>query len=219
MRRNDVSTVAEEMHDLGPSVPRRVAATRLGAAAPLEHGDEVLDGQPSCMADEIRDFADVYEAHIDFLWRALQLLGVPRTELEDACQDVLTVLHRQLSTIGADVALRAWIFGVARGVARNYQRSQRRKKSPLVSLDTAAGVSAAAVPAHGLAIEAADIIQRFYASLDASSQAVFLLALVEQLPAPAVGMELGLSAAAVQRRVRALRAALEDFVAGQVTHG
>jgi DNA-directed RNA polymerase specialized sigma24 family protein len=89
----------------------------------------------------------------------------------------------------------------------------------LVSIETPAAGAAVAIPAHGPAIEAADLIQRFYASLDAPSQAVFLLTFVEQLAAPALGAELGLSPAAVQRRVRALRAGLERFVAEQVPNG
>lgn len=176
-----------------------------------------IDLTQAIAADE--QFAELYQTHIDFLWRALQLLGVPRADVEDVCQDVLTVLYRQLSSLDTRAPIRAWIFGVARGVARNYQRAHRRKRAPLVSIDTAAAGVAAACPAHGSAIEAADLIQRFHASLDAESQAVFLLALVEQLPALTVGAELGLSAAAVQRRVRALRANLERFVTEQVPNG
>jgi RNA polymerase sigma-70 factor, ECF subfamily len=164
-------------------------------------------------------FSDVHQAHIGFLWRSLSFLGVPRADLEDVCQDVLTVIHRQLATFDRRAPVRSWILGIARGVMANYFRAQRRKRSALVPMDAVSESATSVAAVHGSAVEAAELIHRFHARLEPDAQLLFLLSQVEQLPTDEIGRELGLTSSTVRLRVRALRGALRQFVEQEAIDG
>jgi RNA polymerase sigma-70 factor, ECF subfamily len=67
----------------------------------------------------------VIREHAPFVWRVLLHLGVPRAQLEDASQEALLVVCRQLPGFRGDSSLRTWLFGICRNVARAYARSRR----------------------------------------------------------------------------------------------
>jgi RNA polymerase sigma-70 factor (ECF subfamily) len=119
-------------------------------------------------------FERLYEEYGDYLWRSLRLLGVPRHLLEDACQDSLVIIHRQLPSFEGRSTIKTCIWGIAEHVAANSHRTQRRKSAPLQPLSE---LSEPAVAAHGDAVEAAEVMQRFCASLDDEGRALFVLAL------------------------------------------
>src|SRR5262245_39607962 len=75
---------------------------------------------------ETRRFEEVYDEHIDFVWRSLRLLGVADAQLDDAIQDVFVVVHRKLDTFEGRASIRTWIFGIALRVARMHRVRQRR---------------------------------------------------------------------------------------------
>lgn len=68
------------------------------------------------------DFAAVYDAHFDFVWRNLRRLGVVGAGLDDAAQDVFVVVHRRLAELGDGVSIAAWLYHLSRLPA---QRSGR----------------------------------------------------------------------------------------------
>src|SRR5579862_8272818 len=73
-------------------------------------------------------FDDVYERHIDFVWRILRRLGVPARSLDDAAQDVLLVVHRRLGSFDGRAPLRRWLAGICVRVARQEYRTRRRRQ-------------------------------------------------------------------------------------------
>lgn len=154
-------------------------------------------------------FERLYEEYGDYLWRSLRLLGVPTHLLEDACQDSLVIIHRQLPSFEGRSTIKTWIWGIAERVAANARRTQRRKTAPLEPLSA---LHEPSVVAHVEAIEAAEAIERFCASLDDQSRALFVLAIFERSPAEAVAKALGLTQYRVLLRVRALRRDLKRFL-------
>jgi RNA polymerase sigma-70 factor, ECF subfamily len=154
------------------------------------------------------DFDDVYEAHFDFVWRSLRLLGVPAEAVEDATQDSFSVVSRQLASFEGRSSLRTWLFAILQRVAANHRRTARRKLHRLEPL--VEGIAAPGPTAHARAeaAETIDLIQSFCDSLDLERRAVFVLALLEELPAPEVAQVLEIPINTVYSRVRSLREGL-----------
>jgi RNA polymerase sigma-70 factor, ECF subfamily len=154
------------------------------------------------------NFDDVYERHFDFVWRSLRLLGVPAEAVEDATQDTFSVVSRHLASFEGRSSLRTWLFAILQRVAANHRRTARRKLQRLEPL--ADGIAGQEPTAHARAeaAEAIDQIQSFCETLDLERRAVFVLALLEELPAPEVAQALAIPINTVYSRVRSLREGL-----------
>jgi RNA polymerase sigma-70 factor, ECF subfamily len=159
-------------------------------------------------------FDDVYDAHFDFVWRSLRLLGIPNEHVEDAIQDTFSVVSRQLPAFEGRSALRTWIFAILHRVAANYRRTRRRKYNQLAALPDIAGGDPGPA-AHAEAIEMAHIVERFCAELAPERRALFVLSVLEELPAAEVAATLGLPVAKVYSRVHALREGLRSVLAAR----
>ena len=165
----------------------------------------------ACPLDADR-FHALYVEHFDFVWRTLRLFGVLPEALEDAAQEVFGVTYRRLAEFEGSASLRTWLFAIARRVAANERRRQRRRQSPLEPL-IGEELSAEPTPqAHAEATEAASSIARFCEELDEERRALFVLALLEGVPAPELAEPLGLPLNTVYSRIRSLRHALRQFL-------
>jgi len=182
---------ASESRERGPT-PAHAAASGVPARVA---GSEVAE----------LDFDDVYERHFDFVWRSLRLLGVPRELVEDATQDTFSVVSRQLARFEGRSALRTWLFAILQRVAANHRRTARRKLGRLEPLEEGIAAPGPTPHAQAEAAEAIDLIQRFCDTLDIERRAVFVLALLEELPAPEVAQVLEIPINTVYSRVRSLR--------------
>lgn len=151
------------------------------------------------------DFEDVYERHFDFVWRSLRLLGVRPEVVEDVTQDTFSVVSRQLASFEGRSSLRTWLFAILQRVAANHRRTARRKLTPLVPLAEELAAQGPTAHARAEAAQAIDMIQRFCDTLDMERRAVFVLALLEELPAPEVAQVLEIPINTVYSRVRSLR--------------
>jgi RNA polymerase sigma-70 factor (ECF subfamily) len=203
-------------------VPKVLAATVdhssldvLRASGSSEQGrpprDEVASGMPARASGanvaEL-DFEDVYARHFDFVWRSLRLLGVPAEVVEDATQDTFSVVSRQLARFEGRSALRTWLFAILQRVAANHRRTARRKLQRLEPLEEGLAAPGPTAHARAEAAEAIDLIQSFCDTLDLERRAVFVLALLEELPAPEVAQALAIPINTVYSRVRSLREGL-----------
>jgi RNA polymerase sigma-70 factor (ECF subfamily) len=165
------------------------------------------------------DFEQVYETHFEFVWRSLRLLGIADESVEDAAQDTFSVVYRQLAAFEGRSALRTWLFAILQRVALNYRRTRRRKQSQLSPFADAVG-NEPTPHAHAEAAEAARVIEGFCANLDAERRSLFVLAVLEDLPAVEVSAALGLPITKVYSRVHALREGLKRALAArEVEHG
>lgn len=150
-------------------------------------------------------FDDVYERHFDFVWRSLRLLGVPPEGVEDATQDTFSVVSRQLARFEGRSSLRTWLFAILQRVAANHRRTARRKLQRLEPLSDEIAERGPTPHARAETAEAIDFVQRFCDTLDLERRAVFVLALLEELPAPEVAEALEIPVNTVYSRVRSLR--------------
>jgi RNA polymerase sigma-70 factor (ECF subfamily) len=160
-------------------------------------------------------FDDVYERHFDFVWRSLRLLGVSAEAVEDATQDTFSVVSRQLTRFEERSSLRTWLFAILQRVAANHRRRARRKLHRLEPLTEEIAGREPTPHARAEAAEAIDLVQRFCDTLDVERRAVFVLALLEELPAPEVAQALDIPINTVYSRVRSLREGLRRALEGR----
>ena len=186
-----------------PEHPSELDASGLAAIRPKGSGPGLLE------AAARRDFAQVYEEHFEFVWRSLRLLGVQRDALDDVSQDVFSAVARQLGRFEGRSSLRTWVFGIAQNIASNHRRLRARKLDLLEPLAEPFVSPEPSPHAHTEGREAADAILKFCDGLEESRRTVFVLGLLEGVPAPEIAALLGIPINTVYSRVRTLRDALE----------
>jgi RNA polymerase sigma-70 factor (ECF subfamily) len=161
-------------------------------------------------------FDEVYEHHFAFVWRLLRHLGVPLAQLDDAAQEVFIVVHRRLGEFEGRSAMTTWLFTITRRVARDQRERAVRHQSEASTSDAATIDRIAATspgPHEQLARQrAAAEVERFLAELDDDKREVFVLAELEQLPAPAIAEALGVNVNTVYSRLRAARERFEELL-------
>jgi RNA polymerase sigma-70 factor (ECF subfamily) len=156
-----------------------------------------------------RGFEDLYGRYFDFVWRSLRRLGVPPALVEDATQDSFVVVHRRISDLRPDASEKAWLFGIAIRVARDYRRTQRRKGTTSIDTDTATSSDLGPFERTAKA-EAGRVLERFLVSLEDDKRAVFVMAELEGMTAPEISDASGTNLNTVYSRLRGAR---ERFVA------
>ncbi len=163
------------------------------------------DGSPKTVptTDLRPTFPVLYREHAGMVRRALRQLGVPPGHLDDAVQDVFVVLHRRIGDFEQDRSLKNWLWGIARGVASGYRRTQRRRDRLHAALPAPDGPG---LPERGVARQqAAAILDDFLGSLDADKCAVFVLSEVEGRRGPEIAELLDVNVNTVYARLRAAR--------------
>ena len=53
-----------------------------------------------------RFFDEVYQPHVNYIWRTLRAMGLSGAMLEDAAQDVFLVVHRKLAEFDERCAIK-----------------------------------------------------------------------------------------------------------------
>lgn len=192
-----------------------VAASASASPDGARRGAEPAIGDTSAAswrAPELPSFEDLYDAQFDFVWRSLLLLGVAAYAVEDATQEVFSVVSRQLGKFEGRSSVRTWLFAILQRVAANQRRTERRKQRPLEPLEEGAACGLPTPHARLEVAESIGAVQRFCAMLDPERRAVFVLALLEELPAPEVSQALGIPVNTVYSRVRSLREGLRRML-------
>jgi|SRR5690349_2399216 len=154
------------------------------------------------------DVTQLYDEHVDFVWRNLRRLGVVPGSLDDATQDVFLVVHRRIADAPVE-NVRSWLFGILRRVAADHRRRGRRKGAvPLA--DVGEPVASDAGPERGAArAEAARMMHAILEKLDDDKREVFVLAELEQMTAPEIAEAIGVPVNTVYSRLRVARAEFE----------
>jgi RNA polymerase sigma-70 factor, ECF subfamily len=158
------------------------------------------------------DFEGVYADHFAFVWRSVRRLGVPESAAEDVAQEVFVIVHRRLDTYEGRASVRAWLFGIVRGVVTNYRRTQRRARAfaDKERAEAEEPVSDWQPEERAEKAEAVRILYAVLAAMDEDKREVFVLAELEQMPASEIAEALGIALNTVSSRLRAARAAFKE---------
>ena len=179
-------------------------------ALPAARSSERVSGEQALVMPE---FDALYEEHFAAVWRLLQAIGVMRSSLDDAVQDVFLAAYRQLGTFEARSSIRTWLCGIACHVAANHRRREQRKGG-LALLDQEAWAAVGPGPLEQLEQTRAWVIVRaFLESLDERKRTAYVLSRVEGLTAPEIAQALHIPLNTVYSRLHAAEIALEQFLA------
>lgn len=153
----------------------------------------------------------VYERHVDFVWRTLRRLGVAEAEGRDAAHDVFLIVHRELQRFEGKSSLNTWLFTICRTVARDFRRRERQG-ARLASddelgdeLDLRADVGRAAEHQEQLAL-----LERILATLSSEQRNVFILFELENLTGQELSEALSIPLGTVYSRLALARKAFRD---------
>lgn len=179
--------------------------------APLGHSANVALPATAPVVEEL-DFTALYEQYFGFVWRCARRLGVVDALVDDAVQDVFVVVHRRLDDFEGRSAVKSWIFGITRRVARDYRRRASRKdrgKVPAEGLVAVGEPSPAELTEHA---EARAVLHEMLEALDEQKREVFVLAELEEMTVPEIAEAIGANVNTVYSRLRAARRAFEQQV-------
>ncbi len=161
-----------------------------------------------------RELDRAYKEHFAFVWRSLRRLGVPLQALDDAAQDVFIVALRRRREFRGHSSYRTWLFGIAANVARDERRKGQRAAA-LEPIDEALRSPGSSPLDHATDAEAARFVEAFLLTLDDAKREVFILAELEQMPAPEIAEAVGAKLNTVYSRLRAAREAFAALLAAQ----
>lgn len=155
-----------------------------------------------------RSFEEVYRENVRFVWRQVRRLGVNEADVEDVCQLVFEVVHRQLPAFRGDAKITTWLFAIVLRVVSDYRRSayQRRRK------DHDEEINIPVPPDQYLDVErgqARALLDQLLAQLDDEKRATFILHELEGLDVKEVADTMGCPIQTVYSRLRAARERLE----------
>jgi RNA polymerase sigma-70 factor (ECF subfamily) len=156
-------------------------------------------------------------AHVPVVRRALRSLGVPADALDDAVQDVFTVVVRREGDFERERSLVNWLWGIARGVASTHRRSVRRR-ARLVEALACSSTESISMDDAIVRAEAASRIATFVDSLPKPLREVFVLAHLHGYSGPEIAERLGTKLNTVYAQIRTTRLRLQAEVIEPETH-
>jgi RNA polymerase sigma-70 factor (ECF subfamily) len=167
-------------------------------------------------------FEDVYEAHVDFVWRMACRLGVRQQAAEDVVQEVFLAVHRRLAEFEGRSSVKTWLVSIIRLALLERRRSMRHKaldnvSAPQASPDLDAIEDVATWGPHERAAhaEALRLLYELLDGLDEDKREVFVLVELEQMAVVEVAAALGINVNTVYSRLRLAR---EKFGAALARH-
>jgi RNA polymerase sigma-70 factor (ECF subfamily) len=147
--------------------------------------------------------AQIFEEHAPFLWRALIGLGVPASDAQDLCQEIMITVHRRLPQFDG-VSLRGWLYGICVRVASDYRRSARVRRE--IITDSQPEEASATDPADSLdrARQVRSLLSGL-SRLDEPKRVAFVLFEIEELTLAEVSEAVGAPIQTVYSRIKAAR--------------
>jgi RNA polymerase sigma-70 factor, ECF subfamily len=151
------------------------------------------------------DFAAVYEAHFDGLWRSARALGIPAHAVDDVLQDVFIVVHRRLPEFEGRAQLRTWLTKILVRVVSTHRRTHRRKGGLGELPDDLRDERDAGPHEHTARREAVRLLEQILDAMDEDQRTVFVLAEIEQIPVPEIASAIGENLSTTHSRLRLAR--------------
>lgn len=214
MPATQIAEAPEDEPALGRSAVRRVTGAE-AATIQLDSSPDRADVRTPSAVSPMPSFEQLYDAHVDLVWRALHRLGVAPSAIEDAVQEVFIVVFKKLETFEGRSAVSTWLYGICAHVARNARRTTRRH--PETPTDDARILDSrqdTKTPDESMEdAEASAVLYAILDELDDDKREAFVLCELEQLSAPDIAASLALNVNTVYARVRAARAAFDQAVA------
>jgi RNA polymerase sigma-70 factor (ECF subfamily) len=98
--------------------------------APLTEGagKEGESAEPRAALPEALTVEGIYKAHLGDVTRWAARLGGPRVELEDAVQEVFTLVQRELPRYRGEARITTWLYRITENVVRHQRRRDKWRR-------------------------------------------------------------------------------------------
>ena len=149
-------------------------------------------------------FAALYRAHRDAVW-AYCIRRVPRHEVDDAVAEVFLVAWRRRDTAPDGDEIVPWLYGVARNVTRNAQRSSRRRTRLGIKVDGLGAVHGESAEAPVIRRATDEAILTAVAALEEDERELLRLRTWEELPIADIATVVGRSPRSVESKLARIR--------------
>lgn len=148
----------------------------------------------------------IYLEHGTFLWRSLHGLGVLESDLEDALQEVLWVVHRRAASFDPRRAkLTTWLYGICLRVAHGQRRRSRgRREAPVAAIPESVDEQTPETELHRR--DAERRLHRILDGLSAEKRAAFVLFELEGRTCEEIAELMSVPLGTVHSRIHAARA-------------
>jgi RNA polymerase sigma-70 factor (ECF subfamily) len=164
----------------------------------------------------VPSFAQIFEQHTPFLWRALTNLGVPSHEVQDLCQEIMITVHRRLPSFDGR-SLRGWLYGICVRVASDYRRSARVRRE-IVSESPPDEVSSSDLVEFIDRGRDVRLLLGALAQLDEAKRVAFVLFEIEELTLAEVAEAVGAPLQTVYSRIKAAREQMQRALSSRTSH-
>lgn len=151
----------------------------------------------------------VYEAHVDFVWRSARSLGVRDMNIDDVVQEVFVVVQRRLHEFEGRSDIKTWLFGITRRVVRAHVRQLIRSRSQTETSAELADPNAPCAESQLATLEGARLLYALMDELEPDLREVFVLSELEEMSGPSIAEALDLELSNVYARVRRARLAFD----------
>ncbi|HXK19370.1 MAG TPA: RNA polymerase sigma factor [Polyangiaceae bacterium] len=155
----------------------------------------------------VPEFRAIFEAHLEFVWRAVRRLGVREADVLDQAQKVFLTAYVKLAQFEGRSQVRTWLFAICQRVASDYRRTALFRRE--ISMDTAALVLFAGTEEdlHNGAEsqERARVADAILSKLPEPQRLVFVLFELEEMGGDDIARLLGISVGTVRSRLRLAR--------------
>jgi RNA polymerase sigma-70 factor (ECF subfamily) len=155
------------------------------------------------------DATAIFESEFGYVWSTLRRLGVHERDLEDMTHEVFVRVHEQLPLYDPSRPLRAWLFGIALGIATNYRRLARHRLDLMAEPPEVADLARPAD--EGLEHhQEAELVHAALGKVQLEQRAVLVLHELDGYAIPEVATTLGLSLNTAYSRLRLGREAFRQ---------
>jgi RNA polymerase sigma factor (sigma-70 family) len=163
-------------------------------------------------------FRELIERHLDLVYSAaLRRVNGDAPLAEDVAQTVFTDLARKARSLPRDVLLTGWLYEAVRFAATSAIRGERRRQTREQEAMTMQHLASESTPGWE---QLSPVLDNAMGELSASDRNAILLRYFKNQDFQAVGLALGVSDAAAQKRVsRAVERLREFFTKSGVTVG
>lgn len=192
------------------------AANVQAAALPLDALSPIPDVIDRARNGDRAAFAELYDTHVDSVYRYLLYRVREPSDAEDLASEVFTRAFANIHRYKwQGKSFLAWLYTIA----RNAVTDRRRRDRPTVELDNAYGLADAGPTAHDLAVrgENVEALRGAVKHLTGEQQEVLVLRFVENLSSREVANILGKNEGAIRalqfRALGRLRKILRDQLA------
>jgi len=155
------------------------------------------------------DVKAVHAAHGDFVWASLQRLGARDVDLEDRFQEVFMVVHQRGPDFEGRSRITTWLFGIClRVMAAHRRRAWVRRERATETLPE--GLAEGSPEASLEQARAQARLREILDAMDLDRRAVFVMAVIEEMPADEIAAIVGAPVGTVYSRLHAARKQFDE---------